>query len=131
MTDKVDQVIKTSSVIIHPGRYVYLKTKDKNLGQHFFVSQDNDEITIVTEEKNLKSVKYINSVGWFKLIEIKLYVPFLQGFLSRVIKPIADAGYNTLIVSTFSKDYIMTKEQNIDKVIDIFKKMGFKDVIKQ
>lgn len=130
MTDKIDQVIKTSSVIIHPGRYVYLKTKEKNLGHHFFVSQDKDETTIVTEEKNLKTVDYSDFVGWFKLIEIRLSMPFLQGFLSRVIKPIADAGYNTLIVSTFSKDYIMTKEQNIDKVIDIFKKMGFKDIIK-
>ncbi len=129
MTDKISEVIKTSSIIIHSGRYIYLKTKDKNLNNHFFVSQDKDEISVVTEEKNLNSVKYSDSVGWFKLIEIKLSVPFLQGFLSKVIKPIADAGYNTLIVSTFSKDYILTKEENIEEVINIFKQMGFREVV--
>lgn len=127
--NKINEVIKTSKVVIHQGRYIYLKTTDKNLSNHFFVSQDKDEITIVTEEKNLSNVKYSDSVRWFKLIEIKLSVPFLQGFLSRVIKPIADAGYNTLIISTFSKDYILTKEKNIKDVINILRQMGFKEVV--
>ena len=131
MTEKIEDVIKTSSILIHPSRYIYLKTTDKNLANHFFVSQDKDETSIVTEEKNLNSVKYSDSVGWFKLIEIKLSVPFLQGFLSRVIKPIADAGFNTLIVSTFSKDYILIKENNIKEVTIILKQMGFKEVIEQ
>lgn len=130
MKPSIEEIIKTSSVIIHQGRYAYLKTKDINLNKHFFISQDKDEVTIVTEEKNLNEVNYSGIVKWFKLIEIKLSVPFFQGFLSRVIKPIADAGFNTLIISTFSKDYILTKEQNIDEVINMFKKMGFKEVVK-
>lgn len=126
MRPKIEEVIKTSSIIIHSGRYIYLKTKDKNLGPHFFISQDKDEVTIVTEEKNLNTVNYLGIVKWFKLIEIKLSVPFFQGFLSRVIKPIADAGYNTLIISTFSKDYILTREENINQVAKILVDTGFK-----
>lgn len=126
MKPSIEKVIKTSSVIIHQGRYAYLKTKDINLNNHFFISQDKDEITIVTEEKNLNKVDYSGIVKWFKLIEIKLSAPFLQGFLSRVIKPIADAEYNTLIISTFSKDYILTREENINQVTKILADTGFK-----
>lgn len=122
----IDDVIKSSSVIIHPGRYAYVKTTDKVLNRHFLISQDADEITVITEEQMLPEVTALEVVKWFKLIEIKVSVPFLQGFLSRVIKPVADAGYNTLIVSTFSKDYILTKEDNIREVKRILKSMGFK-----
>ncbi|MDP2860823.1 MAG: ACT domain-containing protein [bacterium] len=128
----IEEVVKTSEVVIHSGRYAYLKTTDKKLGNHFLVSQDEDEITIITEEKHLKEVsRYSDLVGYFKLIEIKVSVPFLQGFLSYTIKPIAEAGCNTLIVSTFSKDYILTREEVIDKVAEILKKTGFKVTFKK
>ncbi len=125
----IDEVIKTSKVIIHSGRYAYLKMREKSLNNHFLVSQDKEEITVITEEKNLEGVKYLDIVRWFKMIEIQVSVPFLQGFLSRVIRPIADAGYNTLIVSTFSKDYILTREENIEKVAKILRGTGFEVII--
>ena len=56
----LDKIIKTSPVLVHKGRYAYLKGQEKELKNHFLISQDNDEITIVTEEKNLaKTVKII------------------------------------------------------------------------
>jgi topoisomerase IA-like protein len=45
----LDEVIKLSPVIVHQGRYVYLKGQEKN----FLISQDDDETTIITEEKIL------------------------------------------------------------------------------
>lgn len=122
----IQQVIVKSKAIIHSGRYAYLKTTDKKLNNHFLLSQDNDEITIITEENNVELVKYSEIVKWFKLIEIIVAIPFYAGFLSKIIKPIADAGYNTLIISTFSKDYILTKEQNIKEVAKILKDTGLK-----
>ena len=47
------KVIKSSKVIVHKGRYAYLKSKNASLGKHFLVAQDKDEVTIVTEEKNI------------------------------------------------------------------------------
>jgi len=127
----IEEVIREGKVIIHPGRYVYLKSKDNDLDGHFLVAQDMDEITVITEESNLSNVEYYESEKWFKLFEIKVSVPFLAGFLSKVIKPIADAGYNTLIVSTFSKDYILTKEETFVEVAKILEKLGFQVEIKE
>ena len=45
----LNEVIKASPVLVHRGRYAYLKGQEKELKNHFLISQDNDEITIVTE----------------------------------------------------------------------------------
>ncbi len=120
-------VIKESPVIIHSGRYAYLKGTETNLKNHFLISQDKDEITIVTKEKNVKNTKYEKDVKWFKLFEFKVSVPFLApGFLSAISKSIADTGANILIVSTFSKDYALIKEEDAKKAIEAWKKLGFK-----
>ncbi len=131
MKPTIKEVINKSTAIIHKGRYAYLKTKDKNLANHFLIAQDKDEQTIITEEKNINDVKYLEIVKWFKLIEIKVAVPFYQGFLAKIIKPIADAGYNTLIVSTFSKDYILTREKNINEVAKIMQTTGLKVIFEK
>ena len=122
----LDEVIKSSKVIVHRGRYAYLKARETAVDNHFFVSKDKDEITIVTEEKNVSNVKYDEEVKWFKLIEIKVSLPFLaKGFLAKVTKTIADENLNVLVVSTFSKDYILVREETYEVAIEALKKAGF------
>lgn len=121
----IEEVIKTSTVIIRKGRYAYLKTNEKDLKNHLMISQDQDETTVITEEQNLPSVKYEEEVKWFKLIEIKVSIPFLKGFIAKVTNIIASKGCNTLVVSTFSKDYILTKEENISEAISAMEEAGF------
>lgn len=123
--NKIEKVVRSSRVIVHSGRYAYLESSGKVLGPHFMIAQDQDEITVITEERNLSKVKYSGLVKWFKLIEIKVSVPFFPGFLSRVIKPIAEAGFNTLIVSTFSKDYLLVREENHQDIVEILERLGF------
>jgi hypothetical protein len=126
MEYSLDEVIKSSPVIVHKGRYAYLKGKEKELKDHFLVSQDKDEITIITEEKNIINTKYEKEVKWFKLFEFRVSVPFLApGFLAKISKTIADKGMNILIVSTFSKDYALIREENFESVIEAFREVGF------
>ncbi len=123
---KFSEVIKSSQVIVHRGRYAYLKGKENQLSNHFFIAQDKDEITIVTEEKNVSNTKYDKDVKWFKLIEIQVSKPFLTvGFLAKVTKTIADKGLNILVVSTFSKDYILIREEEIGTAIKALEEIGF------
>ena len=123
----LQEVIKSSKVIIHKGKYAYLKAKESSsLDRHFLVSQDQDEITIVTEEKNVENVKYEEEVKWFKLIEIKVSLPFLaKGFLANVTKTVADKDLNILVVSTFSKDYILVREETHEIAVEALKEAGF------
>jgi len=122
----INNIIRSSKVIIHKQRYAYLRTEEKELNDHFFISQDKDETTVVTTEKRVKNVKYKGIEKWFRLIEIQVSVPFTQGFLAKVTSILASKGLNTLVISTFSKDYILTKEKGIDEAVKAMKKAGFK-----
>jgi hypothetical protein len=120
------EVIKSSPVIVHKERYAYLKSPEKELKNHFLLSQDRDEITIITEEKNIKNTKYKKEVKWFKLFEFKVSIPFIAvGFLAKISKAMADKGINILIVSTFSKDYGLIREENFKSAIKALEEVGF------
>ena len=122
----LNKVIKSSKVIVHSGRYAYLKAQETAINNHFLVSKDKDEITVVTEEANVPNVQYGEDVKWFKLIEIKVSLPFLaKGFLAKVTKTIAYEDLNVLVVSTFSKDYILVREETYEVAVEALKKVGF------
>ncbi len=120
------KIIQTSQIIIHKGKYAYLKTKKKSLLNHFFVSQDQDEITIVTRESNVNNTPHTEIVKWFKLFEFRVSAPFVTvGFLAKVANTIADKGLNILIISTFSKDYILVRAETYKQASDALKLIGF------
>ena len=122
----LDEEIKNSKIIVRRGRYAYLKAKEKPVGNHFLISEDQDEITVITEEKNITQVKYTEEVKWFKLLEIRTTHPFLvKGFLAKISKTIADAGLNILIISTFSKDYILIREEDERAAVQVLESIGF------
>ena len=122
----LDEEIKNSKIIVRGGRYAYLKAKEKPAGNHFLISEDQDETTVITEEKNINQVKYTEEVKWFKLLEIKVVHPFLvKGFLAKISKTIADKNLNILIISTFSKDYVLINEEDEKAATQALKNIGF------
>ena len=129
MTPTLQQIIKTSTFETQPGIYQYLKIKKVNdLGKHFFVSKDDDETTIVTRKEYAGKIDLIEkNKDYWRLIALNNSSPFYSvGFLATVSSSIAKAGMNVLIISTYSKDYIMVRRQNFPKIIQILKKLGFK-----
>ena len=125
MTD-LNEVIKTSTVVVHPGRYAYLKGNETEIKEHFLISKDKDETTIVTEEKNIVNTKYEKDVKWFKLVEIKVSMPFVaKGFLAKITKTVTEKDLNILVVSTFSKDYILVMEETWEVAIKALEEVGF------
>lgn len=123
---ELDKVIKSSNVIVHSGRYAYLKAQEIAINEHLFISKDKDEITVVTEEKNVSKTKHDQEAKWFKLIEIRVSLPFLaKGFLAKVTKTISNKKLNVLVISTFSKDYILVREETYDIAVESLKKIGF------
>ncbi len=125
-TLSLDEVVRTSQVFVHQGRYAYLKVRQVGPGDHFLVASDADEITVVTEECNVSSTEYSASTQWFVLIEVQVSMPFVaKGFLARVTGLMADADLNVLVVSTYSKDYIMVREEGRDTATAILRQAGF------
>lgn len=121
------EAIPKSIATVMKGIYVYIKAdKVENSDIHFMVSKDKDEITVVTKKENIKDLNVLELVGDYKLIEFKPTVPFQTvGFLAKIAEVIANQGMNILIVSTFSKDYIMIKEEELEKGLHALKDTGF------
>lgn len=129
MTDELKKIIESSSFILHDGRYIYAKVKTApSIDDHFMVSKDQDEITVVTKEENLSKLDLIEkNKDFYQLVELKVSVPFYSvGFLASVANIIAERGMNILIISTYSKDYIMVRVEFIEKVQQALLELGFK-----
>ena len=93
---------------------------------HFLVCTDPDEITVITTEERLKSLTIEEIQKWFTLFEVKVSKPFqAPGFLAAISKTIADAGCNILIVSTYSKDYVLLRTEDTAGGVTALQQIGF------
>ena len=110
----LQSIIKNSPVKIYEGRYAVVKCNEiPALDNIFMVSNDGDEITAIIEEKNLKNISYEKAEKWFNIISVNVSTPFLGvGLLAKISAEIAEKGINIFIVSTFSKDFILLREDN-------------------
>lgn len=130
MNQDINGIIKQSDFAIQEGIFVYAKVKTlPKAGNHFSVSHDKDEITVVTLEENLKELDLIErNKEDYKLIALNVSVPFYAvGFLAAVSNAIAKRGMNILIVSTYSKDYILIKREKLGDARQALIDLGFKE----
>lgn len=131
MNDKeISKIIKESSFEIQSGRFIYCKVAEQPSPEnHFMISKDADEITVVTKEENINEIKVIErNKDFYTLISLNVSIPFYSvGFLATVSDAIAKAGMNILIVSTYSKDYILIREDCTNKAKNVLLGLGFKE----
>ncbi len=128
MFEGIQEIIKQSSFSVVEGAFVYAKVNScVHQEQHFMVSRDKDEITVVTRIENLPSLDLIErNKDDYALIALNVSVPFYSvGFLATVSGAVADVGMNILIVSTYSKDYILVKIANLDRTCEVLTALGF------
>jgi hypothetical protein len=131
MNSGIEKIIKKSTFRVEEGRFVYAKvSKAPSIENHFMVSKDADEITVVTKEENLSKLTLIEcNKDFYRLIALNVSVPFYSvGFLATVSQAIAEDGMNILIVSTYSKDYIMVKEDRLKDAKLVLMKLGFREM---
>jgi len=123
----LNDVIRSSRVVVRRGRYAYLKARTlPEHEHHFLIARDQDEITVVTEEANLPQTSFEDDVKWFKLIEIRVSQPFVaKGFIACITDAIAERDLNVLVVSTFSKDYFLVLEESMETAVTALRDLGF------
>lgn len=131
MNSEITKIIKESSFKVEEGRFVYTKVAEipNNLDKHFLISKDAEEITVVTREENISELNLLErNKDLYCLIPLNVSIPFYcVGFLAAVSQAIAEAGMNILIVSTYSKDYILVKDDKVEKARIILLKLGFRE----
>jgi hypothetical protein len=128
MNKDINKIIRESTFEIRSGRYIYAKVANvPPAGNHFMISKDADEITVVTKEENLNNLDLLEkNKDFYTLISLNVSIPFYcVGFLATVSSAIAKSRVNILIISTYSKDYILIREDCTEKVKNILLNLGF------
>ena len=125
---QLQKVIDLSWFTIDPGVYAYTRVKKViNPDKHLIITRDSDEITVVTDLINLDSLGAYerNDENW-KLINIRCGNPFYcVGFLAAISSQTALNGLDITMTSTYTNDYIMVKEDEMVKCIELLLELGF------
>jgi len=130
MNKKLEKIIRQSSFEVVEGAFIYAKVSAYPREDiHFMVSKDNDEITVVTKAVNLGKLRLIEkNKERYALIALHVAVPFYSvGFLAAVSKAIAERGMDILIISTYSRDYILVKKSGLGKARSALKELGLQE----
>jgi len=130
MTNELKRIIETSTFEVISGNFIYTKVSTApSIDNHFLVSKDSDEITVVTKEENLGELNILEkNKDYWALISLNVSAPFYSvGFLATVSNSIASQEMNVLIVSTYSKDYILVKTDLVGKAKDALLNLGFQE----
>ena len=74
----ISKIIKENSFEIQNGRFIYCKVAEHPSSEnHFMISQDADEITVVTKEENINKIKVIEkNKDFYTLIFLNVSIPF-------------------------------------------------------
>lgn len=130
MSTELEEIIKTSTFKVHDGSWVYAKVAGQpKLDDCFMLSRDDDEVTAVFEASKSSNFEVIDqNKDLRKLIEIKVSAPFYAvGFLAAITKVISSKGCNNLLVSTYSKDYVLVTEAQFETAKQALLELGFKE----
>ena len=126
------KTINSSPYVLHPQRYTVLQVQEcSNPQPHFLVTHEAEEVTVITTEKQrgLLQSDILQEQAWFQLIEFKMSTPFeTPGFLAAIASKLASRHLNILLVSTFSKDWLLLKEEDLEAGLSGLHELGFQAV---
>jgi len=130
MKNELKKIIKSSKFIVSDGEFVYAKLSSlPSTDDYFMISRDKDEITVVFEKGKRGKFQILEeNKDLRRLIELRVSVPFYAtGFLAAVTNAIASKGFNNLVVSTYSKDYVLVTVDHFEKAKQALIDLGFNE----
>jgi hypothetical protein len=94
-------------------------------GTFLSVTRTQDELSIVCAEDGLPEGVRADR-GWRCLrVEGPLDLT-LTGVLAALVNPLAEARVNIFAVSTYDTDYLLVKEENLARSIDVLRRSGYR-----
>jgi len=110
------------------GTFVYCSARVvRNPERHLMITRDDREITVVTTPDRLADVDVIalNPDRW-TLITVDCANPFYcVGFIAKMSARLSAAGIDILVVSTFSRDWVLVKEEEAERAAEVLRAAGF------
>jgi hypothetical protein len=128
----LQETIEQSPFVLHPLRYAVLQVAEcPNPQPHFLVTHETEEISVITTEDKLEMLapQILEQQLWFRLLEFKMSTPFeTPGFLAAIASKLASRQLNILLVSTFSKDWLLLREDDLKAGLSSLHELGFQQV---
>lgn len=124
---RLDEVIRNSPVIVHAEHYAVAKVRAApGTTGHFAVFTDDCETTVVTTEARLAACEVLALEKPFAMLEFRVAVPFeAPGFLATICGCLAEGGINVLVYSTFSRDYVLVRWDDLAAAVERLRTVGF------
>ena len=92
-------------------------------GEFWSVTRTADELSVVCAEGAIPADTRCES-GW-RVFRVEGPLDFaLTGVLVSIAKPLADAGVSVFAVATYDTDYVMVKEENVEKAARVLAEAG-------
>lgn len=120
------------SIIVLPETYAICRLpphenipQPKNRDHFFSVTQTNQEISVVLDERDVSPDCTTVELGWRCLkIDGPLYFSLI-GILASIAVPLAEAKVSIFTISTYDTDYILVKSQDLQKASEALGVAGF------
>lgn len=94
----------------------------------YFIGKTDEEISLVVPTADAPAKTTERDDGW-KAFRIQGVLDFsLIGILSKISGLLADAGVGIFAVSTYNTDYILVKQDNIEKALRVLADAGYQIV---
>ena len=99
---------------------------DVDLGaQYYFIGKTDEELSLVCKTEDTPAGTITRDDGW-KGFRIQGTLDFsLVGILARLTGILADHRIGIFAVSTYNTDYILVKEENFDRALEILADEGY------
>lgn len=90
-----------------------------------FFGKTDEEFSLVCREDMVPESCIVKEEGW-KAFRVAGELDFgVIGILSKISTVLAENGISIFAISTYNTDYILIKEENLEKSLDALKKAGF------
>ena len=94
-------------------------------GDFYFIGKTDEELSLVVPTVDVPAETTVRDDGW-RAFRIQGMLDFsLIGILSKISGLLADAGIGIFAVSTYNTDYILVKEENFGRALDVLAEAGY------
>ena len=90
-----------------------------------FVGKTDAELSLVCPTQNVPAATVAREDGW-RAFRIAGQLDFsLVGILSKISTALAEAGIGIFAVSTYDTDYVLVKQENYQRALDVLATAGY------
>ena len=102
-----------------------LRLSDFAMTGLYFIGSTDNELSLVCETDKTPAQTVAREDGWRALRVVGQLDFSLTGILSRIATVLADAQIGIFAVSTYDTDYVLVKEENLDRAAGVLRGAGY------